>query len=346
VLVDELLLLAPAIVMALTLMAFQARFEAARSSRSLGLRRYLWLRFRVELGIILAPWAALVLVTDVVDAALRTSPHAATADAVATGGTLVLLVVFSPLLLRLVWSASPLPDGPLRARLGAFCRTHRFRCQDILLWNTHKHLANAGVIGPTPLLRYVLLSDALLERCTDDEVEAIFAHEIAHVRQHHLAFYLLLAVGFICFYANLVDLLALTGWVEPLRGVLAVDMTVRQAVALLAFAAVYWGGVFGFISRRMEQQADLFSLSAVEDPWAFLRALDKLGAMSRNPRRTSFWRHFSIDRRIGYLEKVLAHPSEAARFGHRIALLKYGVTCLFVFGLLRLLLLRPELFGM
>ncbi len=346
VLVDDLLLLLPAVVMALTLMAFQRRLEARRRQISLSPARYLWLRFRVELGIILAPWIALVLLTDISGALYRGTGYAPLAETGATAGVLLALVVGSPLLLRAVWKTSSLPAGPLRSRLEDFCRRNSFRCRDILLWHTEHHLANAGVIGPLPWLRYVLLSDALVSRCTEDEVEAVFAHEVGHIRHHHLPFYLILAVGFLCFYANLVDVLAAAGWVQPLGNIFGLQMTLPQAVAMLIFAAFYWILLFGFVSRRMEQQADVYSLRSAKDPEAFLGALDKLGSLARTSRRTSFWRHFGFNQRIEFLRGLLEDPRRLRKFSLKVTAIKVVLVALIAAGAIRLLLQRPELFGL
>ncbi len=345
VLVYDLVLLLPAVAMILTVMACQHRFESRRARVSLPLARYLWLRFRVEIAIILVPWLALVLITGVVAILFRQSASARLADSVASGAVLLLIVAFSPLLLRIMWATSPMPAGALRERLEAFCRSHRFRCDDILIWHTHNHLANAGVVGPTPFLRYVMLTDVLLERCTDEEIEAIFAHEVGHVRHRHLPFYLLFGVAFVCFYANLMDLLALTGWVRRLENIFAFSLTVRQASVMLAFAGAYWMLAFGFISRRMELQADLFGLRAVRNPISLLSALGKLAAMSSTPRRIASWRHFSIEERLHFLHGVLSDPPKAARFRLKIAAIQLAVVGLLALGTARLLLLRPELFG-
>jgi len=347
VLVDDLLLLLPALVMIVTVMAFWHRYAAAARTVTLSLPRYLWLRLRVELGIVLVPWLVLVLVTDVTAALFWQSPHAELADTVSSLAVLLFMVVFSPVLIRAIWRSTPLPPGPLRDRLEALCRRHRFRCHDILIWHTHNHLSNAGVVGPTGLLRYVMITDSLIGNCTEEEVEAVFAHEVGHIRQHHLYFYMVFALAFLCFYLNLVDVLGAVGLVEPLgRSLLAFDMTPGQGIAMLAFLAFYWVVVFGFVSRRMEQQADLFALEAVDEPTSFLRALAKLGALSGAPPRLSFWRHFSVAHRIEFLERVLERPELAHRFQVFAVSIKIVLIALLVTGAVRLLLVHPDLFGL
>src|SRR6266540_1719603 len=118
----------------------------------------------------------------------------------------VALIVFMtmPWILRIVLGLQPLPDGPLRARLFAAARRLRFRCSDILLWNTRGGVANAMVVGIFPFLRYVLLSDRLLEELTPDEVEAVFGHEVGHVKHHHMLYYLVFLLASIGVLGSLV----------------------------------------------------------------------------------------------------------------------------------------------
>ena len=45
-------------------------------------------------------------------------------------------------------------------------------------------------MGVLPWMRYVLLSDVLLERMSD-EIEAVFAHELGHVVHRHMTWYII-----------------------------------------------------------------------------------------------------------------------------------------------------------
>ena len=65
------------------------------------------------------------------------------------------------------------------------------RYRDILVWHTHYNMGNAAVMGVVPQMRYVLLSDLLLERMDDEQIEAVFAHEIGHVVHRHMVWYVI-----------------------------------------------------------------------------------------------------------------------------------------------------------
>ncbi|MGH7171916.1 MAG: M48 family metalloprotease, partial [Gemmataceae bacterium] len=106
-------------------------------------------------------------------------------------GIVAVLIVFTamPWILRLVLGLKPLPAGPLRQRLEASARRLRFRCANILIWNTRNGMANAMVIGILPWVRYVVFTDRLLDDFTADEIEAVFGHEVGHVRHYHMLYY-------------------------------------------------------------------------------------------------------------------------------------------------------------
>src|SRR5207245_1434738 len=95
-----------------------------------------------------------------------------------------------PWILRVVLGLRPLPPGPLRSRLEGVARRLNCRCSDILLWRTHDSLANAMVTGVSPWLRYVILTDRLAEHLTGPELEAVFGHEVSHVKNRHMLYYM------------------------------------------------------------------------------------------------------------------------------------------------------------
>lgn len=165
---------------------------------------------------------------------------------VATAGILLL----APAMIVRVWRTRPLPAGELRSRLEGSRRRMRLQYRDVLVWETGGVLVNAGVMGLLAPVRYVLLSDGLLDQLDPDAVEAIFAHEAGHVVHHHIfhmsAF--MVGLGLLCVLAA--EWLAggfLTGPVQTLP-------------ALLAVAALgAW--LFGMLSRRFERQADVLRVA-------------------------------------------------------------------------------------
>jgi STE24 endopeptidase len=263
-------------------------------------------------------------------------------------------LVLAPWPLRLILGARSLPAGPIRTRLEAAARRLKFRYSDILLWDTRQGVANAMVAGPLPWVRYVFLSDRLLEELTPAEVEAVFGHEVGHVRHGHFLYY----VTFM-----FLSVTALIGcWMLVWPEGESQAWKPWEAVPQMLLIASYVFVVFGFLSRRCERQADVYGCRAVScadgacvghdegEPGAsatgvilppeatglcptgirtFIAALDKVadvnGISRRKPGLLNAWLHGTIARRVEFLERMIADARTERRFQRRLGLLKWGL---------------------
>jgi Zn-dependent protease with chaperone function len=217
---------------------------------------YVAFHVRQNLALVFAPLVLLILLKGL----RRVVPETKEAELLTSVAAIVLSVsvfVGLPWLLRLVLGLRPLPPGPLRARLEATARRLHFRCSDILVWNTHGGVANAMVAGVVPWVRYVLLTDRLMSELTPDEVEAVFGHEVGHVRHHHMLYYL----GFLL--ASLGVIAAVLSWLALYLPFLDRVNTAWPALPLVMMLGAYIFVVFGFLSRRCERQADVYGCRAV-----------------------------------------------------------------------------------
>jgi Zn-dependent protease with chaperone function len=235
------------------------------------------------------------------------------------GGALA-TIALTPPIVRRIWDTIPLGPGDLRDRLDALCRRQRVRVAELLVWRTRGATLNAAVMGVFAPVRYVLLSDALLERLPDDELEAVVAHEVGHARRRHLP-WLMGAVG------------ATIG-----LGALAGDLAARQLPAeaeawgvwldslaiALGLGAGFWA--LGAVSRRFERQADAFAvqhlsgmeggratsaLATAEATRAMAGALGRVAALSHIPTERFTWRHGSIGSRQRAILHLTGKPLDA-----------------------------------
>ncbi|MBL1218674.1 MAG: hypothetical protein D8M59_14415 [Planctomycetes bacterium] len=113
------------------------------------------------------------------------------------------LFTLAPVLINWLWDTVPLAPGELRSRLEHLCVRHRIRVRRILVWRTGGAVVNAAVMGVFAAVRYVLMTDALLDSMNDDETEAVMAHEIGHVRRHHLPWLALIMLSLFFFTGTL-----------------------------------------------------------------------------------------------------------------------------------------------
>jgi Zn-dependent protease with chaperone function len=281
--------------------------------------------------------------------ALRRLPDIQGVFEIAILGLLVGLLAAFPWVLRLVLGLKPLPAGPLRNRLMGTAGRLRFRFSNILLWNTNGGVANAMVAGILPQVRYVVLTDKLVNELAPEEVEAVFGHEVGHVKHHHMAFYL----AFIVISLMTLSVLATVTKVDDLFKSNE-DLATLPLVGILG---AYIFVVFGFLSRRCERQADIYgcrTMSCSQSNCAshsgseeltprgkglcatgistFIDALEKvarLNGISRNrPGVLQSWQHSTIARRVDFLQRLRNDPSIEPRFQRTVRIVKWAVVVL------------------
>jgi STE24 endopeptidase len=313
--------------------------------------RYLVFNFRHQVLIVALP-LAIIVVTYAVTRAYREPIISATGSKwtpeAIVGAMAIAIFVFSPILLRRVWATSPLPEGPLRTRLLALCDRIGLRVREILVWHSDGVMVNAAVMGLFPRVRYIMLSDTLLESMTTEEVEAVFGHEAGHVRHHHIPYFVTFAF---------VSMLIVSGVIEFLvrysRGPNALfelsDGTI-QAIGLAAIVPI-WGIGFGWVSRRFERQADVFGAMCASPPpgdagcrmpctvhdlphalnghavcatgaGVFVKALHKVALLNGIPPTERSWRHSSIAARMRFLTALTGDPQMARRFARCVRIIK------------------------
>jgi STE24 endopeptidase len=201
------------------------------------------------------------------------------------------------LLLPMFYRITPLQQASLRARLMTLAERAGARVLGAYEWglsaDTKKANAALAGLGST---RRILVSDTMLADYSDDEIEVVLAHELAHHVHGDIWKGLLFESGLLVagFYAAA---WALRAFAAPagLSGVADV-----AGLPLLLLAA---GGVSLLmlplahaVSRAHERKADRFALELTRNPAAFMSAMRRLGAQSlaeEHPSRLVQWLFYS-----------------------------------------------------
>jgi Zn-dependent protease with chaperone function len=225
---------------------------------------------------------------------------------------LALLVVVAPSLIKSFWLCRSLAQGPKRQRIEAMCHRAGMGYRDILDWPIFEgRLLSAAVMGLVKRFRYILVTSSLLALLNDEEIDAVVAHEIGHIKRRHLLFYLIFFIGFLVliysvydlvlygiFYGNLAFPIT-QGGTEKLTAWTSILFAAAMAVILL----IYFRFVFGFFMRNCERQADLYAFELLGDSRGLVSSLEKIAVYSGNSHDRPSWHHFSIRQRIDYLKK-------------------------------------------
>ena len=248
---------------------------------------------------LLVPLLSVIFVVAWMDGLAHFAPRLLDYQAVLGVVPLLLLTLAFPIALKRIWPTHRLGEGPLRDTLQLRSRELEFAPRDILLWRTQSRFANAAVTGVLPPLRYVLLTDRLVEQLSVCEVEMIFMHEIAHTKCRH-SLKLLLAFG--GSFGAIAGLVALQREAGALGTSAVVTLTL---IVMLAIACVFLCGRF---ARLFELQADLWVVKRIGTSERYLRAIASM--TGGDPDRAS-WLHPSFHHRCEFLLKPLP---EAARW--------------------------------
>ena len=224
--------------------------------------------------------------------------------------SILLARVFPTLLIPLFYRQQPLPEGSLRRRLEtllARCGTRVHGIFEVNLSRTTRK-GNACLCGMGKSRR-VLVSDTLLSRYPEEEIEVVLAHELGHHRRHHIG--ILIAVSAIgsAFSCFAVDLWA-KGWLPRLGLSGLAELSALPVIGLgLFLAGLALQPVTQGLSRRLERQADQFALEQTGNPAAFIATMRRLAEQNlaeENPPRWVEWLlydHPPIRKRIALAEK-------------------------------------------
>ena len=189
------------------------------------------------------------------------------------------LVNLAPiLLLPLFFKFKPLDNAPLRDRLTALATRANTRVMGVFEWRLSDRTkkANAALAGMGNTRR-IILSDTLLAEYSDDEIEVILAHELAHHVHRDIwsAVLVDMALTFAGFYLAhlalraLVPLFGLQGQADPA----GIPILLMAAGAL----ALVLKPLTNAQSRRHERRADAYALRMTKNPAAFISAMRRLG---------------------------------------------------------------------
>lgn len=271
---------------------------------------------------ILVPWFLISLLGDLFDLVPKPPFFSTAAGQVVVFSVLLgTFLSFGPSLVVRLWGCKPLPESPLRTALEEFCERHRFRIGDFKLWPLFGgEMLTAGVMGVLPGLRYILITRGLLTLLNRQELEAVVAHEMGHVKRFHLPFYLLLFLGFfamaLSYHDLYLDLISYLFYQSALlsRMVLENDPAATTlfsfvyALPLLSVIIIYFRYIFGFFMRNSERQADLYALRIIGHPETLISSLEKIAYASGSIRDLPSWHHYGIRKRVDFLRRAFLNP--------------------------------------
>ncbi len=221
---------------------------------------------------------------------------------------LFVLLFLVPPMIRYTWRCEPLPEGALRERIGRFVAGQGLRFSDFLIWPLDSGLCTAAVVGVIPAFRYIMLTPCLVEHLSDEEIEAVLAHECAHVKKRHILWYVFFLSVYSFIAYKLFDVI--WTWLGTSRLFVEFLVEMHESPALASFLTIvpvagamviYFRFLIGYFMRNFERQADLAVFDIQPHPYNLINALEKIAILAGNIREKPNWHHFSIAERVEFL---------------------------------------------
>jgi STE24 endopeptidase len=234
--------------------------------------------------------------------------------AVFIGLTLLLARLAPVVLFPIFYKFKPLENDTLRDRLTRLSERAGTRVRGVYEWNLSEKSkkANAALMG-MGATRRIILADTLLAAYSDDEIEAVLAHELGHHVHRHIVKGILtqVVVTFFGFWLTnqVLRIVLARNWFPSLESRfydfanLPLILIVATILSLLLMPAM------NAISRKHEREADRYAWENIPAIEPFITSMQKLADQNlaeRTPNKFVEWlfhSHPSIGRRVTAAEE-------------------------------------------
>ena len=227
--------------------------------------------------------------------------------------------VFALPLQKLFHRFDPLEDGSLKDRIGELFVSNGYKVRSIYVMNASKRTTRANAfcagIGKG---KKIALYDNLVNNYSEDEITAVFAHELGHDKHKDTAVMALLQIVIYAVVSAVIGVTVASPAASTAMGFAEVNaeaMVLVLSMAVLSPLMTLLMIPFNVISRKMERRADTFAASCgLGQPLMdALKRLSRDNLSDLNPHpflATIGYSHPTIGERIQVIEKAMNKSSD------------------------------------
>lgn len=172
--------------------------------------------------------------------------------------------------------------------------------------------ANAAVLG-IGKAKEILVSDTLLSALTPDEIEAVVAHELGHLKHRHGEW--LFALGMVVSFLGFVLAAGVLKQASMALGLRGVSDVAGFPLIVLVFSGFFFvlSPILNYISRQTEKSADVWAGEFIGNPETLISALEKIAATNLAEKdhpwlyEVLFSSHPSLGKRTAHIRKEAAN---------------------------------------
>lgn len=203
------------------------------------------------------------------------------------------LYILSPKLFNWAWRIKEASVN-LVIRLKNISDKAQTKIAGVKIWNTfNEPVPNAAVAGILSQFRFVYITDFLLDTFTEQQIDAVVAHELGHLKLGHVVTYLIFSIN-----AILMAILAKSILIIYFP-YFYIHSTLTYTLEIIIFVPVF-AIVFTALARHCELQADTFAV-AITNQESFISSMNVLNILiSPKPKWFPKWllTHPETDDRI------------------------------------------------
>ena len=227
--------------------------------------------------------------------------------------------VFALPLQKLFHRFDPLEDGSLKDRINELFLSNGYKVRSIYVMNASKRTTRANAfcagIGKG---KKIALYDNLVNNYSEDEITAVFAHELGHDKHKDTAVMALLQIVIYAIVSAVIGMTVASPAVSTAMGFAEVNaeaMVLVLSMAVLSPLMTLLMVPFNIISRRMERHADTFAADCgLGQPLMdALKRLSRDNLSDLNPHpflATIGYSHPTVGERIQVIEKAMGRQGE------------------------------------
>ena len=224
-------------------------------------------------------------------------------------GLFVLLAQLAPVVLfPIFYKFEPLENEELKRRLIVLSERAGTRVRGVYKWHLSEKSkkANAALTG-LGATRRIILADTLLDNYSDDEIEAVLAHELGHHVHRHILKSILVQAGITLLGFRLADLVLRyaverRNMFETLSDFANLPLLILVST-LLSFLLM---PALNAYSRFNERQADRYCFESVASVQPFISSMNKLADQNLAEKTPSRWVEWLLHSHPAIAKRVAA----------------------------------------
>ena len=175
---------------------------------------------------------------------------------------IVMVWLYPKVILPLFNKLTPLADGSLKTRLVALAQKVGFASTAIQVLDSSKRSTHSNAYcSSLGKIQHIVLFDTLLKNFSDEEIEAILAHEIGHYKCKHIFKMLLTSTLFTLIGLKICDIALQSNWIAEQLGLIqTTPLLLLILISTFSPILLYWfNPILNHWSRKYEYEADAFA---------------------------------------------------------------------------------------